>query len=109
MKNEADKQDENNPNTNEENREPSLYQVILHNDHHTPIEFVMGILEKYFYMDRRLAAEKTLEAHAKGRASCGSFSKDYAESKIAQVKELAASFDHPLNFSLEALNQVGLM
>ena len=30
----------------------SLYQVLLHNDDFTPMEFVIGILEKFFYMDR---------------------------------------------------------
>lgn len=102
MKNGEDNQNED-TSTNHEISEPSLYEIFLHNDHYTPIEFVIGILEKYFYFDRRVAAEKTLEAHAKGRTSCGSFSKDFAEAKIAQVTEFATLHNHPLNCSLEAI------
>jgi ATP-dependent Clp protease adaptor protein ClpS len=101
MKNEADKENEHSLQPEDELSEPSLYQVVLHNDNFTPIEFVIGILEKYFYMGRREAAEKTLEAHAKGRSICGMFSKDFAEAKIAQVMEYAGVHDHPLHCSME--------
>jgi ATP-dependent Clp protease adaptor protein ClpS len=101
MKNEADRENESNQEVETNDMVPGLYQVILHNDDFTPIEFIIGILEKYFYMDRREAAEKTLEAQAIGRAICGVFSKDFAESKIAQVMEHAGLHDHPLNCSME--------
>ena len=39
----------------EEYQEPALYQVSLHNDDFTPMEFVVGILERFFFMDRRRA------------------------------------------------------
>ena len=81
MKNEADRENENYLESNSEICAPTLYQVILRNDDFTPMEFVIGMLEKFFYMDRRQAAEKTLEAHAKGRTVCGVFSKDFAEAK----------------------------
>lgn len=80
---------------------PMLYQIVMHNDDFTPVEFVVGILEKFFYMDRRQAADKTLEAHVNGRTVCGIFSKDFAEAKIAQVIEYAEIHEHPLNCSME--------
>lgn len=82
--------------------EPPLYQVYIHNDDFTPMEFVIGILERFFYMERRNAAEIMLEAHVKGKALCGVFSKDCAETKISQVIEYARSHDHPLVCSMEA-------
>lgn len=83
-------------------KEPCLYQVVLHNDDFTPMEFVVGLLEKFFYMERRKAAEIMLEAHMKGRVLCGLYSKDFAESKISQVAEYARSHEHPLICSMEA-------
>jgi len=101
MKNEANRENENQLENKGEIDEPALYQVVLHKDDFTPIEFFIGMLEKFFYMDRRMAAEKTMEAHARGRAVCGVFSKDFAESKVAQVLEHAGLHHHPLNCSME--------
>lgn len=84
--------------------EPALYQVVVHNDDFTPMEFVMGTLETFFYMNRCRAAEVMLEAHIKGRAGCGLFSKDFAESKVSQVIEHARLYDHPLICSMEAMS-----
>jgi ATP-dependent Clp protease adaptor protein ClpS len=82
-------------------REPSLYQVVVHNDDFTPMEFVVSILEKFFYMDRCRAAEIMHEAHITGKAICGLFSKDFAESKISQVIDYSRLHDHPLLCSME--------
>jgi ATP-dependent Clp protease adaptor protein ClpS len=103
MKSEVSKEHDNNLEFSAELAEPALYQVVLHNDDFTPMEFVVGILEKFFYMDRKQAADKTLEAHVKGKTVCGVFSKDFAESKILQVMEHAQSYEHPLNCSMEAV------
>jgi ATP-dependent Clp protease adaptor protein ClpS len=81
---------------------PALYQVVIHNDDFTPMEFVISVLESFFYMDRRQAAEKMLEAHMQGEAICGVFSKDVAETKIDQIKEQARLNEYPLNCSMEA-------
>jgi ATP-dependent Clp protease adaptor protein ClpS len=82
-------------------KEPPLYQVVLHNDDFTPMEFVMGILEKFFFFRRRVAAEITLTAHADGKAVFGNFSRDYAETKISQVIDYARLHEHPLVCSME--------
>lgn len=103
MKNEAERRDENNLESKHEITEPSLYQVVLHKDDFTPMEFVIGLLETFFYMDRHAAAEKTLEAHVRGETVCGIFSKDFAEAKVAQVIEHAGMHDHPLHCSMEVV------
>lgn len=84
-----------------ETQEPRLYQVVVHNDDYTPMEFVVGLLEKYFYLSRRAATEITLEAHLKGKAICGMFSKDFAEAKVSQIVDYATAHEHPLNCSME--------
>lgn len=85
----------------EEIIEPPLYQVVVHNDDFTPMEFVVDILEKFFYMNRSKAVEIMFEAHSSGKAICGVFSKDFAETKISQIIEYAESHEHPLNCSME--------
>lgn len=101
MKNEADRDEENYLESNSEICAPALYQVVLRSDDFTPMEFVVEMLQKFFYMDRQQAAEKTLESHASGQAVCGIFSRDFAEAKVSQVIEYAELHDHPLNCSME--------
>lgn len=83
---------------------PALYQVVVHNDDFTPMEFVVKTLESFFYMDRRKAAAVMMEAHMKGDALCGVFSKDFAESKVAQVIDYAKLHEHPLICTMEIIN-----
>lgn len=82
---------------------PSLYQVVLHNDDFTPMEFVVEVLEKFFFMERVIATKKMLEVHTVGKASCGVFSKDVAETKIESVLHFAKQYEHPLLCSLEVV------
>jgi ATP-dependent Clp protease adaptor protein ClpS len=84
--------------------EPSLYQVILHNDGFTPMEFVVEVLEKIFYMDRLKASETMLKAHIEGKAVCGMFTKDLALSKLEQVELYVKWREHPLTCSMEVAN-----
>lgn len=82
--------------------EPLRYQIWIHNDDYTPMEFVVGVLEKFFLMSRRTASEIMLEAHTTGKAICGIFSKDVAETKIASIVDYAGTHEHPLICSMEA-------
>lgn len=82
--------------------EPGFYQIVMHHDDFTPMEFLLGILEKMFFMDRRQAAEITLSLREKGRAVCGVFTRDVAESKVGEVLDLARKNEYPLFCSMEA-------
>lgn len=84
-------------------KEPSMYQVIMHNDDFSPMEFVVAVLEIFFNMDRTIATQIMYEVHIKGKAICGVFSKDVAETKVNQVIEYARSHEHPLLCSLEVI------
>jgi ATP-dependent Clp protease adaptor protein ClpS len=85
----------------EKHEKANLYQVLVHNDDFTPMEFVIRVLEKFFFLSRAKAAEIMLEAHTKGISACGIFSRDLAESKISQVVEYARDYQHPLLCSME--------
>ncbi len=84
-------------------REPSFYHVWIHNDDFTPMEFVVTILERFFFLDRRAATNVMLEAHMKGQAIIGRYTKDVAETKISAVMEYAGLHEHPLVCSMEEI------
>lgn len=82
---------------------PALYQVIMHNDDFTPMEFVVAVLEAFFNMDRTKATQVMYEVHTTGNAVCGEYSKDVAETKVIQVMEYARTHQHPLLCRVEAV------
>jgi len=84
-------------------KQPSLYQVMLHNDDFTPMEFVVTVLENFFSMDRVKATQVMYEVHTAGKAVCGVFSRDVAETKMDQVIDYARMHEHPLLCSIEAV------
>ena len=84
-------------------KQPSMYQVLMHNDDFTPMEFVVAILETFFHMDRSKATGVMYEVHTSGKAVCGVYSKDIAETKVDQVVEYARRHEHPLLCSIEAI------
>jgi ATP-dependent Clp protease adaptor protein ClpS len=88
--------------TKREEEEPALYRVMLHHDEFTPMEYVLAMLERFFNLTRRDAAEVKLAAQKQGRAVCGLFSKDVAATKISDVEDDAASKEFPLMCSMEA-------
>lgn len=89
-------------NNKNKNEIPGRYRIVLHNDDFTPMEFVMGILEKLLFMDRRDAAVVTLTAHEQGRAAYGFYTRDVADSKIQQIMDEAKKCEYPLFCSMEA-------
>ncbi|ASK21851.1 ATP-dependent Clp protease adapter ClpS [Halomonas sp. TD01] len=81
---------------------PPLYKVILHNDDFTPMEFVVEVLQEFFNMDSEQAVQVMLAVHTQGKATCGIFTRDIAETKSYQVNEYARECEHPLMCDIEA-------
>jgi ATP-dependent Clp protease adaptor protein ClpS len=82
-------------------KRPNLYRVLLLNDDYTPMEFVVHVLERLFNMNHAQAIEIMLTVHRKGVAVVGVFSHEIAETKVAQVMELARRQQHPLQCTME--------
>ncbi|MCG6110814.1 MAG: ATP-dependent Clp protease adapter ClpS [Paracoccus sp.] len=80
---------------------PPMYKVLLLNDDFTPMEFVVHVLERLFHMTHAQAIEIMLTVHRKGVAVVGVFSHEVAETKVAQVMELARRQQHPLQCTME--------
>ena len=85
----------------EELKPPSMYRVILHNDDYTPMEFVIDVLQKFFSYDIERATQLMLQVHYRGKAICGVYTAEVAETKVAHVNEYAKENEHPLLCTLE--------
>lgn len=85
-------------------KKPSLYQVVLFNDDYTPMEFVVYVLEHFFAMDREKATRVMLKVHTEGKAVCGVYTRDIAETKSTQVNEYARQNEHPLLSEIEEVD-----
>ena len=80
---------------------PPLYRVLLLNDDYTPMDFVVEVLEVFFNLNRELATKVMLAVHTEGRAVCGVFTRDIAETKAMQVNQYARESQHPLLCEIE--------
>ena len=84
-------------------KKPPLYRVVLLNDDYTPMEFVVEVLQTFFGLDREKATQVMLAVHTQGKATCGIFPRDIAETKSAQVNQYAQENQHPLISEIEAV------
>ena len=82
-------------------KKPSMYKVLMLNDDYTPMEFVVHILERFFAKSREEATTIMLHVHRRGVGVCGVFTYEVAETKVAQVIELARRHQHPLQCTME--------
>ena len=80
---------------------PPLYTVVLLNDDFTPMDFVIHVLQKFFAMDQERATQIMLKVHVEGRGVCGTYPRDVAATKVAQVVAYARENQHPLACVME--------
>jgi ATP-dependent Clp protease adaptor protein ClpS len=85
-------------------KSPSMYKVIIYNDDYTPMEFVVEVLEVYFAMNREKATQIMLTVHTQGKAVCGIYTRDIAETKVAQVNQFSSDSEHPLLCGIDAVD-----
>jgi ATP-dependent Clp protease adaptor protein ClpS len=84
-------------------KRPAMYKVVLMNDDYTPMEFVIEVLQTFFTMNREKATQIMLTVHTAGKATCGIYTRDIAETKSAQVNQFAQDNQHPLVSDVEAV------
>ena len=80
---------------------PPQYQVMLLNDDYTPMDFVVTVLQSFFSMDMDKATQVMLHVHTRGRGICGVYTREVAETKVAQVNEFSRMNQHPLMCTME--------
>jgi len=81
--------------------EPTKYKVLLHNDDYTTIDFVVDVLVGIFHKNLSEAEAIMMTVHHKGKAVCGIYTYEIAETKVYQVKELAKTNGFPLLATME--------
>ena len=82
-------------------KKPKKYKVVLMNDDYTPMEFVVQILTTFFGMNQEMATKIMLTVHTKGKAVCGEYSYEIAETKVEQVNDYSRQHQHPLLCTME--------
>jgi len=83
-------------------KKPRRYKVLLHNDDYTTTEFVVEILIRFFHKSQAEATHVMLQVHHRGLGVAGVYSKEVAETKIAEVTAEARSQGMPLLLTAEA-------
>jgi len=84
-------------------KKPALYRVVLLNDDYTPMEFVIDILMMFFSMNQEKSTQIMLAVHTQGKGVCGTYSRDVADTKAAQVNQFARDNKHPLLCEVEVV------
>lgn len=83
-------------------KRPPMYKVVMLNDDYTPMDFVVDVLQMFFAMSLEKATRIMLQVHHQGKAVCGVFTRDIAETKAAQVNQYSRENQHPLLCEIEA-------
>ena len=81
--------------------EPQLFKVLLHNDDYTSMDFVVDVLTGIFHKTHAQAEQVMLQIHEKGKAICGVYSFEIAQTKAQQVKQKAKQNEFPLLATIE--------
>ena len=85
----------------EETELEPLYRVLIHNDHFTPMDFVVQILKSVFYLSNDKALDIMMTAHFSGIAYVQTLPKSEAEKRINKAHFAAGLEGYPLHFSME--------
>jgi len=80
---------------------PRLYKVFLLNGDYTTMDFVVHVLESVFRKSPVEATRIMLHVHKKGRGLAGVFTREIAETKIAEVHSMAHDHEYPLRCEME--------
>ena len=80
---------------------PPMFKVLLLNDDYTPMEFVIGVLQRIFHLELEKATVIMLKVHNEGAGVAGIYPRDIAETKVSQVMAYARNHQHPLQCVME--------
>jgi ATP-dependent Clp protease adaptor protein ClpS len=102
---ERERDDESAVQDRKKRKRPGRWKVLLHNDEFTTMEFVVHILLKYFHKPPAEATHIMLQVHQKGIGVAGVYSKEVAETKVAEATDEARVEGMPLRLTAEPVEE----
>lgn len=81
---------------------PRRYNVVLHNDDFTTMDFVVKILKEVFYKTEIEAITIMMDVHNSGKGTIGTFSYDMALTKRDKATALAREEGFPLRITIQS-------
>ena len=82
-------------------KRPPLYQVLLHNDDFTTMEFVVYVLQNVFQRTETDALRIMLQVHLEGIGVAGVYTYEIATMKAEKAINLARANEYPLLCTVE--------
>lgn len=80
---------------------PRMFRVLLHNDDYTTMEFVIEALVRWFDRTTPEAERIMLQVHYAGVGVAGTYTRDEAETRVAEVTGEARARGYPLLLTME--------
>jgi ATP-dependent Clp protease adaptor protein ClpS len=80
---------------------PKKYKVILLNDDHTPMEFVVQLLVNLFHKSDSEAEVITIAIHHEGKGIAGIYNYEVAEQKVHEATTISRTNGFPLSLKIE--------
>ena len=82
-------------------KEPRQFNVVMHNDDFTTMEFVVEVLVDIFHKDEVTAQAIMLNVHKKGKAVVGKYPYDIANTRVNAALTRAKSQGFPFRMTVE--------
>lgn len=83
--------------------EPGKWKVVILNDDHTPMDFVIALLMKVFKHDEAEAKRITIQVHMEGAGIAGIYSYEVAEQKGMEATIISRENGYPLAIKIEEI------
>lgn len=80
---------------------PRMWRVLLHNDDYTTQDFVVWILESVFHKAHAEAFTIMMHVHQAGLGVAGVYTRDVADTKVKETRQLAERHEFPLMVTME--------
>ena len=90
----------------QEIKEPSQYNVIVHNNDDTSYDEVVYIVSNAFEMSEQEALDIAHRVHNVGKGVCGTYSKEIAETKIYLTEMIKDSLVSMLPYRARAIKKL---